>query len=392
MNGTAKIRQKRSTLKLTSALAQKMHLDSIRLIQYKNYEQAHVSFSPQVNCFLGDNGSGKTNLLDAIFYLSFTKSADQAQDLQCILHEADFFSIRGEFQLDSKKWVVLCAYQAGKKKQIKLDDKPYKRASEHIGKFPAVLIAPNDTDVIRGASEDRRKFFDAIISQVDQAYLNNLIAYNHALKQRNSLLKQFADQDRFDADLLEPFTRQLIDLGSKVHAVRKKFIGQFKPLLIEHYSVLSNEKEVIDIQYESDFEEDIHQKFSSSLKKDLILKRTNKGTHKDEFVFLMDDKPVKKFGSQGQQKSYLIALKLANFDFLKNELGLKPILLLDDIFDKLDDHRIEKLMQMVASDAFGQIFVTDARPERSISIFEKIEQEHKFFQIKEGEVEIRETK
>lgn len=366
-----------------------MHLDSIRLVQYKNYKKAQVSFSPQVNCFLGDNGSGKTNLLDAIFYLAFTKSADQAQDLQCILHEEDFFSIKGDFQVDSKKRVVLCAYQAGKKKQIKLDDKPYRKASEHIGKLPTVLIAPNDTDVIRGTSEDRRKFFDAIISQVDQGYLNNLIAYNHVLKQRNSLLKKFAEQDRFDADLLEPFTKQLIDLGSKVYQVRKSFIDAFKPLLVDHYSVLSGKKEVIEIEYESDFARDIQQEFAESERKDRILKRTNKGSHKDEFLFLMDGKPVKKFGSQGQQKSYLIALKLANFDFLKSQLGVKPILLLDDIFDKLDDQRIEKLMQMVASDAFGQIFVTDARPERSISIFEKIDQQHKYFTVSQGVVEER---
>jgi len=367
-----------------------MHLESIRLVQYKNYNQAKVDFSPQINCFLGDNGSGKTNLLDAVFYLSFTKSADQSQDLLCIKHEDDFFSVKGQFELKGKKRTVLCAYQSGKKKQIKLDDKPYKRASEHIGKFPAVLIAPNDTDVIRGASEDRRRFFDAIISQIDQAYLNDLMAYNHALKQRNSLLKRFAEQDRFDADLLEPFTNQLIDLGSKIYEVRKRFIEQFKPMLLEHYGVLSDAKEEVEIVYESDFEEDIKQKFANALKKDLILKRTNKGAHKDEFVFLMDGVPVKKFSSQGQQKSYLIALKLANFDFLKNQLGIKPLLLLDDIFDKLDDHRIEKLMKMVASDAFGQIFVTDARPERSISIFNQIDQEHRFFDVKEGSIQIRE--
>ena len=369
-----------------------MHLESLRLIQFKNYEQAKVEFSPQVNCFLGENGSGKTNLLDAIFYLSFTKSADQAQDLQCIRHDDDFFSIKGNFRVDEKARVVLCSYQAGKKKQIKLDDKPYKKASEHIGKFPTVLIAPNDTDVIRGTSEDRRKFFDAIIAQVDQHYLNNLIEYNHALKQRNSLLKRFAEQDRFEADLLEPYTNQLINLGAKIYEVRLQFIQEFRPMLEAHYQLLSGGKEGVEIVYESDFENDIASKFANSLKKDLILKRTNKGTHKDEFVFLMDGKPVKKFGSQGQQKSYLIGLKLSNFDFLKNQLGVKPILLLDDIFDKLDDLRIEKLIQMVASDAFGQIFVTDARPERSISIFEKIDQEHRFFHIAKSKIELMATK
>ncbi len=369
-----------------------MHLQSLKLIQYKNYEQAQVEFSPQINCFLGDNGSGKTNLMDAIFFLSFTKSAEQAQDLQCIKHNDFYFSIRGQFVKEEKNRVVLCSYQSGKKKSIKLDDKPYKKSSEHIGKFPLVMIAPNDTDVIRGASDDRRKFFDAIISQVNQGYLNDLISYNHVLKQRNSLLKQFNEQDRFDADLLEPYTLQLIELGRKIFDIRQEFINRFVKMHAAHYSTLSDGREKVDIVYESHFQKDIEEEFQANLKKDLILKRTNRGIHRDDYHFLMEEKAVKKFGSQGQQKSFLIALKLANFDFLKDELGVKPILLLDDIFDKLDDHRIEKLITMVASDAFGQIFVTDARPERSISIFNKIDQEHSFFEINSGKVEIKATK
>ncbi|WP_422008118.1 DNA replication/repair protein RecF [Roseivirga pacifica] len=364
-----------------------MHLESIRLSNFKNYSEAELAFSPQINCFLGPNGSGKTNLLDAIFYLAFTKSAEQSQDAQCILHGESYFSILGRFNLNEKQRKVLCALQMGKKKQIKLDDKPYKKASEHIGKFPAVLIAPNDTDVIRGASEERRKFFDAIISQVDAVYLNNLIAYNHALKQRNSLLKRFAENDRFDKDLLEPFTLKLIELGEAIYKVRKEFVQFFTPYLERHYQVLSEEKEQVSMVYQSHFHQSVKEQFEASLQKDRVLKRTNVGVHKDDFDFEMNDRPIKKFGSQGQQKSYLIALKLANFDFLKERTGMKPLLLLDDIFDKLDDFRIAKLIEMVASESFGQIFITDARPERSINFVKGIDQESKFFKVEEGTVQ-----
>ncbi len=364
-----------------------MHLESLRLSNFKNYPSAQLEFSSEINCFLGKNGSGKTNLLDAIFYLSFTKSASQSQDQQCIFHDESFFSIKGNFDLEEKSRTVICGLQMGKKKFVKLDDKPYKRASEHVGKFPIVLIAPNDTDVIRGTSEDRRKFFDAIISQVDGHYLQNLIQYNHALKLRNSLLKQFADRDSFDADQLQPYTEKLIELGTEIFGVRKTFLDNFQALVNAHYANLSEESERIDLQYESHFFEDIRTKFAENLKKDLILKRTNVGIHKDDFPFLMDEKPIRKFGSQGQQKSYLIALKLANFDYLYQEKGIKPLLLLDDIFDKLDDFRITKLVEMVASETFGQIFVTDARPERTMSIFEEINQNVKLFSIELGEVD-----
>lgn len=361
-----------------------MHLESIRLSNFKNYSAVNLEFSREINCFLGKNGSGKTNLLDAIFYLSFTKSSLQSQDLQCILHNEPFFSIKGSFNLEEKERTVLCGLQIGKKKFVKLDDKPYKKASEHVGKFPIVLIAPNDTDVIRGSSEDRRKFFDAIISQVNAPYLQNLIQYNHALRQRNSLLKQFAERDYFDADLLQPFDEQLISLGGEIYEVRKAFLSSFRKLVKSHYQNLSEASEEVDLQYESHFAEDIRLKFAENQKKDLILKRTNVGIHKDDFPFLMGGLPIRKFGSQGQQKSYLIALKLANFDYLFDKKGVKPLLLLDDIFDKLDDFRIAKLIEMVASEKFGQIFVTDARPERTLSMFEKINQDVKMFHIEDN--------
>ena len=363
-----------------------MHLENISLNNFKNYESAKVHLSKEINCFVGKNGSGKTNLLDAIYYLSITKSAFTAQDVQCMRHDETYFSIRGEYLLEEKKRTAICGLQTGKKKLIKLDDKPYRRASEHIGKLPLVLIAPDDTDVIRGGSEDRRKFFDAIISQTDQQYLQNLIKYNHTMKQRNSLLKQFLDRDYFDITLLKQYDTQLISIGKEIYAVRKAFIDEFRPLVAEHYQKLSEKSETVVLAYESHFSEDVELLFEENLAKDRILKRTSIGIHKDEYPFVMDDRPIRKFGSQGQQKSYLIALKLANFDFLHNEKGIKPLLLLDDIFDKLDDYRITKLMEMVASDAFGQIFVTDARPERTFGIFEKVAHDVKIFSVEKGAV------
>ncbi len=366
-----------------------MHLESIRLANFKNYESAQLEFSPQVNCFLGANGSGKTNLLDAIYYLAITKSSEQSQDQLCIKHQESFFSIKGKVSNMEKSEEVLCALEIGKKKSIRLDGIPYKKASEHVGKIPVVLIAPNDTDVIRGASDERRKFFDAILSQTDPIYLQNLISYNHALKQRNSLLKRFAEQNTFDADLLEPYTLKLIELGTYIFDKRQEALEFFKPLLIKHYQNISDQGEAIDIEYHSHFKEDIKAAYDASLQKDLALKRTNVGVHKDDFDFQMEERPIKKFGSQGQQKSFLISLKLANYDYLKEQKGLDPILLLDDIFDKLDDLRIGKLIEMVGSDQFGQIFITDARPERSIGFFEELSIDSHFYDVVNGEVNKR---
>jgi DNA replication and repair protein RecF len=363
-----------------------MHLESISLHNFKNYESLIATFSPDINCFVGKNGSGKTNLLDAIYYLCITRSAFNPLDNQCALHGEDYFSLKGKINLGDRISTIICGMQTGKKKLIKLDDKPYKKASEHLGKFPVVLIAPNDTDVIRNGSEDRRKFFDAIIAQTSQAYLNQLVDYNHVLKQRNSLLKQFAERNYFDAPLLQQYTDQLIDLGGKIYTHRKTFLTTFKPIVQHHYSQLSENSEPMDLLYESDFEGDVEAIYKQNIKKDIILKRTSIGIHKDDYHFMMNDELIKKFGSQGQQKSYLIALKLANFDYIFSETGSKPLLPLDDIFDKLDDFRITKLMGMVASDAFGQIFVTDARPERSHKVFDTIGHEVKFFEIDGGRI------
>lgn len=365
-----------------------MRLENISLINFKNYSELSLRFSPQVNCFMGENGSGKTNLLDAIFYLSMSKSAFNSIDQQNIKHDAPYFMIKGEFRVKGKNFEIQCVQKAGQKKILKNNREIYEKLSDHIGKFPLVLVAPDDTDLIRESGDARRKFLDSIISQLDASYLNNLIRYNHFLKQRNSLLKQFAIKNYVDYDLLEPYDHNLLKIGKDVFEIRKSFIKNFIPVFSDHYLNLSEGKEKTSIMYQSELaEENFAKDFLQSRKKDMLLQRTTMGIHKDDLKFEIEDYPLKKFGSQGQQKSFLIALKLAHYDIIKKEKSFHPLLLLDDIFDKLDDQRISKLLEMVSGDRFGQLFVTDARPERTINIFSSIQSEVKFFKISNGTVE-----
>jgi len=364
-----------------------MLLKKVSLFAFKNYADASLEFSDKVNCIVGQNGSGKTNLLDAIHYLSLTKSSVNSVDAQNILHGEHIATVNGDMQLDGEQYQILCGIQKGQKKVIKVNQSEYEKLSEHIGRFPVVLIAPNDTDVIRDSSEIRRKFFDSIISQINPAYLQKLIQYNHYLKQRNSLLKQLAASTTIDQDLLLPYDHQLLKLGKSIFQERQNFIAEYTPKLKRHYQNLSEGKEAIELEYMSQAAQpNFEQDFGKSLQRDLILQRTNVGIHKDEYLFKIDDRQIKKFGSQGQQKSFLISMKLAHFDIIKVTKGIKPLLLLDDIFDKLDDFRIKKLVEMVANQSFGQLFITDARPERSREILDTISSEVKYFSVKNGEV------
>ena len=364
-----------------------MHLENISLNHFKNYTALELEFPKDINCFVGANGSGKTNLLDAIHYLSLTKSAFNPIDSQSIRHHEDYFVVRGNFRINDRQHTVQCSLRQRQKKIIKLNQKPYDKISEHIGKFPLVLITPNDTDIIRGGGEVRRKFFDSIISQINPAYLANLIHYNHGLKQRNSLLKQFAESGSTDNDLLAPYNQVILGLGHKIHMERQNFTNIFVPIFEKHYQNLSGQKEVTYIDYTSDLTQpDFDARFINNLQKDLAMNRTGLGVHKDDYIFKIEDYPLKKFGSQGQQKSFVIALKLAQYDIVKDKRGSKPLLLLDDIFDKLDDQRINKLMQMLEEGKFGQIFVTDARPERTTTIFQGLKTEMDIFLIENGTV------
>ena len=367
-----------------------MYLENLYLANFKNYSDANVSFSKYINALVGDNGSGKTNLLDAINFLSMTKSAFNSIDNQSIRHNQAYFSIIGKFSQKNSTFVVSNSLTLGKRKKILIDKNPIDKTADIIGMFPIVLIAPNDHSLITEGGETRRKFFDSIISQLDKSYLIDLIDYNHALKQRNSLLKQFSETGRIDRDLLEPYDHILVSLGKDICNKRSTFCENYLTKIIKHYTFLTDGKEAINLKYQSKFQEDNFMEiFHNSLQKDILLQRTNIGIHKDDYLFEMDDYPLKKFGSQGQQKSFLIALKLAQFDIIQDEKGFKPILLMDDIFDKLDDHRIQKLTEMIELHEFGQVFITDARPERTNHFLEKLNIEWKVITVDNGTLAVQ---
>jgi DNA replication and repair protein RecF len=350
-----------------------MHLENLYLANFRNYCEAKIDFSKEINALVGDNGSGKTNLLDAIHFLSMTRSAFNSVDQQSIRHDELFYSIIGHFVKNGNKSVVNNTLTQGKRKKILIDNNPIIKATEIIGLFPTVLIAPSDHALIMEGSETRRRFIDSIISQLNASYLMDLLEYNQALKQRNSLLKQFSESGATDHDLLEPYDRLILMLGKRICTIRTSFCENYIGRIEKHYQFLADGKELVGLKYESEFLDPNHAAlFHKSLQKDIVLQRTNVGIHRDDFVFEMDGYMLKKFGSQGQQKSFLIALKLAQFDVIHENKGFKPILLMDDIFDKLDDHRIRKLTEMIEHHEFGQVFMTDARPERTFHFLEKL--------------------
>lgn len=365
-----------------------MHLEKLSLTNFKNYEDGRYGFGQQVNVVVGPNGSGKTNLLDAIYFLALSKSAFQSQDALSILHEADYFIIDGIFkEYDDRTVQITISLQRGQRKVLMADKKPYERVSEHIGRFPVVLVAPNDTDLVREHSEDRRHFFDGVLSQLDPDYLRDYLTYQQVLKQRNSLLKLFAERNQVDDDLLDTYDEPLLELGQKIHDRRQQFITDYLPSFQAHYAYLSDEREAVSILYESEVSNpDFATEFRHFRRRDTVLQRTTMGVHKDDYGFMIGARdagpvPLKKFGSQGQQKTFVIALKLAQFDQLEARKSSKPILLLDDIFDKLDDRRIGKLIDLMDRGAFGQLFITDARPERTRELLRHVQADVRFFEI-----------
>ena len=375
-----------------------MYLEKLSLTNFKNYEDGRYAFGRQVNVIVGLNGSGKTNLLDAVYFLSLSKSAFQSQDALSILHDADYFIIDGIFEeneglTQSRNVQITISLQRGQRKVLMADKKPYERISDHIGRFPVVLVAPNDTDLVREHSEDRRHFFDGVLSQLDPNYLRDYLMYQQILKQRNSLLKLFAERSQVDNDMLDTYDEPLLDMGQRIHDRRKQFIDEFLPSFQAHYAYLSDEREGVNIIYESEVSNPAFaDEFRHFRRRDTVLQRTTMGIHKDDYSFLIGDGSgqreilLKKFGSQGQQKTFVIALKLAQFDQLQAEKGIKPILLLDDIFDKLDDRRIGKLIERMDEGAdpthqFGQLFITDARPERTRELLSHVKADVRFFEI-----------
>jgi len=362
-----------------------MLFKTLSLFNFKNFEALNLNFSSGLNCFVGHNGAGKTNILDALHYLSLTKSSINAVDSSNIKFDETQFMIKSKVEVKRKKHLVNCAAQLGKKKEIKVDKKEHEKLSHHIGLFPLVMIAPNDTDLIYDSNEVRRKFFDSAISQSNNIYLQHLIAYAFALKNRNALLKQFSEGLKFDSDLLQTYTTQLIENGKPIHTIRQKYVAQFLKLFDSHYSSLHSQEEPVFIYYNSQFKTDnIEMEFEKSIQKDIITQRTNIGVHKDTFQFTIFDKPLKRHGSQGQQKSFLVALKLAQYDLLSTQKQLKPVLLLDDVFDKLDDERMHELLKKVTGKKYGQLFITDARPERTLKILEQNKLSARIFEVEKG--------
>lgn len=365
-----------------------MRLEKLRLLDFKNYKEATLEFPSKVNCLLGLNGSGKTNLLDAIHYLSFTRSFLNSSDSHNIRHGCDSFLVWGGFDFDGVKHELACQVQPGHRKTVKEDGQVYDKMSDHIGKYPVVLISPADVDLIKEGSEARRKFFDSMIAQVDQQYLQVLVEYHHCLKQRNSLLKMFQERQYADLDLIDTYDQRLVHTGLEIFQKRKEFIVEFLPLLNTSFIFLVDQQEEGTLQYRSDFFEiDFLTALKQSFNKDLALQRTTVGIHRDDYEFGFAHGELKRLGSQGQQKSFLVALKLASVEVLKQHKGFNPILLLDDIFDKLDDLRIARLLKIVAGKNYGQLFITDAGPERTRALFRDTGVTCDTFEVKNGSIQ-----
>ena len=364
-----------------------MFLQRLHLINFKNYGEVSIDFNPTVNCFTGSNGSGKTNLLDAIHYLSMTRSYFHPGDTQNIRHGEQMLFIQGDFNFDGLEESVFCGIKQGQKKQFKRNQKEYDKLSDHIGAFPVVMIAPTDQELITEGSEIRRKFMDSIISQYDHDYLNSLIRYNQVLQQRNSVLKQSAAKGFIDWAAISVWDEQLIHYGDKIHAKRKEFITGFQPLFNSLFNFISGSNETATIVYESRLNDlSFAELLISCQTKDLNLQYTTGGIHKDDLQFNLKGFPAKKFASQGQQKSLVIALKLAHYKFLCNLGFSKPIVLLDDIFDKLDEGRILRLMDWISRDGFGQLFITDSHKDRVAKVFNEINIPIKLFNVSDDTV------
>ncbi len=366
-----------------------MHIEDISVVNFKNINEVNVGFSPKLNCFIGKNGAGKTNLLDAVYYLSFCKSFFNSIDQLNINHDESFFMLSGKYKRFDSVETISVGLKKGQKKQFKRNANVYKKLVEHIGLLPLVMITPSDVNLILGGSEERRKFMDGVISQYNQSYLNDLLKYNRALLQRNNLLKKFASNGNFDLELLSIWDMQLVEYGNRIHKHRTEFVEKLIPVFQHYYSFISQENEKVSLVHQSSlYEKSFDDLLKESLQKDRAVQYTTQGIHKDDLIYYIGDYPIKKMGSQGQKKTYLVALKLAQFDFVKEISGLKPILLLDDIFDKLDLHRVEQIVKVVAGEQFGQIFLTDTNREHLDSIIRKMHVDFRIFNVDEGKVEL----
>ena len=366
-----------------------MWLKRISILNYKNLEQVDLAFSRKMNCIIGRNGMGKTNLMDAVYYLSFCKSATNPVDSQNICHDQDFFVVQGFYETDDgDPEEVYCGLKRRQKKQFKRNKKEYTRLSDHIGLISLVMVSPADSLLIAGGSEERRRFMDVVISQFDREYLDALIRYNKALLQRNTLLKAEVEPEE---ELMAVWEEAMAASGEVVYRKRREFIDEFIPVFQSYYSYISQGREQVSLAYESHAAEgNLLELLAASRQRDRIMGYSLKGVHKDDLIMQLGDFPIKREGSQGQNKTYLIALKLAQFEFLKRTGShTTPIVLLDDIFDKLDASRVEQIVKLVAGDSFGQIFITDTNRDHLDKILKKIEGDYKLFEVDNGMVNER---
>lgn len=370
-----------------------LYLDRLELVDFKNYEQASLRLSPRFNCFAGLNGAGKTNLLDSIYYLSTCKSFLNPSDQQNIRHDRPFFVIHGTFQVKGSTEDIYCGFIKGQRKQFKRNQKEYDRLAEHIGFLPVVLISPEDGNLVTGGSEIRRKFVDSVISQSDPHYLTVLLDYNKALAQRNSLLKEFNRSGKFDSLSLEIWNERMIPSGQEIYEKRLAFIRELVPFFRDSYRTITDHKEEPSLSYNSQLHDnDLNILFSQSLSADRSAQFTTQGIHKDDLVFILDNHPVKKFGSQGQQKSFLLSLRLAQYQYLKEKKGITPLMLLDDIYDKLDDKRTEAMLGLLAGPGFGQVFISDTQVERNSKWMNKLNVPFRLFSLSDEGIVLYEEK
>jgi DNA replication and repair protein RecF len=361
-----------------------MNLKHLSLVNFKNYASIDLELGGNINCFVGNNGVGKTTVLDGIYYLSFCKSYFNPIDIQNVKFGEDFFVVQGSYFHDEQKMDVYCGLKKGSKKKFKWNKKDYSKLADHIGKLPLVIITPSDAQLISEGSDIRRKFVDGVISQYDHEYLEHLLNYNKALSHRNALLKLFFKQRRFDESSLEIWDEKLAQYGQVIHKKRNQFIEELTPYFNEYYQIISGGNEQVELKFQSQlFDHNLPELLKMSLDEDRFKTYTTKGIHKDDLSLLISGHPIKKFGSQGQQKSFLISLKLAQSDFMFNKKGYKPLLLLDDIFDKLDDLRVKKIIDLVGSDRFGQTFITDTSERRIKEAVTSFSDETQIFNLSE---------
>ena len=362
-------------------------LEKIVISDFRNIRLQEIAFSPNVNCISGNNGEGKTNLLDAIYYLSMTKSAFSSSDRYNFRHGTESFSIGGTFRMQNGTESRFSAeVKASGEKKFRRDDKPYGRISSHIGELPVVLVSPSDISLVSESGEGRRRFVNSVLSQMDREYLYSLQQYNRLLNQRNAMLKSPAA----DPALMEVLDERMEAVAQPVFAARKKFVEDISPAVAHYYDILSSGRERIGIEYSSDlFGESLAEVFRRHAGRDAVLKYTTSGIHRDDFVFTIDGHPIRRCGSQGQQKSFLVSLKFAQYEIMKRGYGFAPTLLLDDVFDKLDMSRISNLLSMVAGNDFGQIFITDSNKVRMSGIVDAITRDRAYFETVNGTFTIR---